>query len=425
MRVFRRFFALLLSCLLIAGCTEVPPGTTGAVEYHGQLNPELASYGAGAGGFLKPASGAEITSLGAMVPVGAQVQVAQVIWKKDARIPVYLVTPPSGDRFVLADGDGSGGFEQSEKAVLELKGQVMNEYSATLTLVLDDGPVANYDLEVTWVDFSALQLKRKRKLPEPYLSASSPLVEGEVDIKGRKISLRIPYSFETASPGQGMQEVDANYDGEFDRTGASRERALFAVGKDLPIFRIDDTYVSVTGINLATWQITLTEQPAEAYRRIELEIGNTLPDFEYVDLDGNPHRLSDLKGTYVLVDVWGTWCKGCIDDLPHHRSLYAKYRARGFEILSLDDEHSDTEAEYAAALQRVKKFVVENGMVWPQANEASVRELIRERLIVHHWPTTILVDPEREILWVNTRLGPYQDRAESLDQLLEALFGSV
>ncbi len=46
-------------------------------------------------------------------------------------------------------------------------------------------------------------------------------------------------------------------------------------------------------------------------------------------------RLSEFRGKYVLVDVWGTWCPPCREDVPHHKRAYATYRDMGFEILGL------------------------------------------------------------------------------------------
>ena len=40
------------------------------------------------------------------------------------------------------------------------------------------------------------------------------------------------------------------------------------------------------------------------------------PDFTLPDIDGNDFTLSSLRGKYVVLDFWGTWCKICLKGMP-------------------------------------------------------------------------------------------------------------
>ena len=76
-------------------------------------------------------------------------------------------------------------------------------------------------------------------------------------------------------------------------------------------------------------------------------------------LDGTKLTLpDDLRGKVVVIDFWATWCRPCIMTIPHMKSLYAKYKTRGVEIvgISLDKD-----------LQRLKSFVATNKMDWIHA----------------------------------------------------------
>ncbi|ARF15447.1 thiol-disulfide oxidoreductase ResA [Sporosarcina ureae] len=64
--------------------------------------------------------------------------------------------------------------------------------------------------------------------------------------------------------------------------------------------------------------------------------GDTAPDFELVDLEGNKHRLSDYKGQGVFLNFWGTWCPPCKKEMPHMEDLYKDFEAKGVHILTVN-----------------------------------------------------------------------------------------
>ena len=85
--------------------------------------------------------------------------------------------------------------------------------------------------------------------------------------------------------------------------------------------------------------------------------------FKLTDLDNNPVTLDDevFRGKVVLVDIWGTWCPPCIEQLPHLIALYDTYHDRGLEIVSIDFDAYllGTEEKRQAAM---KAFVTESGI---------------------------------------------------------------
>ena len=79
--------------------------------------------------------------------------------------------------------------------------------------------------------------------------------------------------------------------------------------------------------------------------------GTVAPDFTLNDINGKPLKLSSLRGKYVILDFWGSWCGWCIKGFPEMKKYYEKYKGK-FEILGIDC--NDTEEKWKAAVEENK-----------------------------------------------------------------------
>ncbi|HKP73524.1 MAG TPA: cytochrome c biogenesis protein/redoxin [Pyrinomonadaceae bacterium] len=76
------------------------------------------------------------------------------------------------------------------------------------------------------------------------------------------------------------------------------------------------------------------------------------PDVEMKTLDGQPFRLSSLRGRVVLVNFWATWCLPCRSEIPDFNRMQKDYEARGLTVVGVTSH--DT-AEMVQAFQKVVK----------------------------------------------------------------------
>ncbi len=141
---------------------------------------------------------------------------------------------------------------------------------------------------------------------------------------------------------------------------------------------------------------SLHQAAREQLYAIDIENGSVPLDMEFTALDGKAFKLSDLRGKTVLVDFWATWCKPCVEELPHVKAMHDQYRARGFEVVGicLDDE---------SARDRAKELLHKTGAEWPQRFEGIGFNDDAYRLLygISSLPTVWLLNTEGKIIAKN------------------------
>jgi len=119
-------------------------------------------------------------------------------------------------------------------------------------------------------------------------------------------------------------------------------------------------------------------------------VGNFIEDFTLNDPKDQPFKFSSLKGKYVLIDFWGSWCGPCHAAFKELRKLYAAYHDKGFEILGLATENSKT-----AWLKDLEK----EKLPWLQViDEQENKSVSLKQFAISKYPTTVLVDPAGKIV---------------------------
>lgn len=69
-----------------------------------------------------------------------------------------------------------------------------------------------------------------------------------------------------------------------------------------------------------------------------LKVGDRSPEFHATDKDGNEVTVKSLKGKYVYIDVWATWCEPCKMEIPFMKELEKKFRGKKIAFVSISSE---------------------------------------------------------------------------------------
>ncbi|TKC64092.1 TlpA family protein disulfide reductase [Pedobacter hiemivivus] len=144
-------------------------------------------------------------------------------------------------------------------------------------------------------------------------------------------------------------------------------------------------------------------------RKKQLQPGNMAPDFTLLQANGKPLSLSSTRGKYVLIDFWASWCVPCRKAIPHLKEVYAKYKSKGFEIISLSGDQMDGSWKKALEIEK---------MPWLQLVDDFPAKFSPSRVgsmyEVNFLPFYVLLDKTGKILVYSGNEKEVEDKLESL-----------
>jgi len=127
------------------------------------------------------------------------------------------------------------------------------------------------------------------------------------------------------------------------------------------------------------------------------QTGAKATDFTQNDLNDKPFTLSSLRGKYVLVDFWASWCGPCRAENPNVVKAYNELKGKNFEIVGVSLDYPGGKAAWEAAVKK-------DGLPWIQVSDLKGwKNEVAVMYGINSVPQNLLIDPQGMIIAKNLR----------------------
>lgn len=205
------------------------------------------------------------------------------------------------------------------------------------------------------------------------------------------------------------QKWTGDYIRNYADTSKSPVVALFALSYAMDMVRQDTVFAMLDKIKKKWPNSTSVKEVAKQFDAFAqnqqqgtqmqqgLPVGTVAPEITMDDPDGKPFSLSTLRGKYVLVDFWASWCGPCRAENPNVVNAYEQYKNKNFTILGVSLDQSRT---------NWLKAIKDDKLDWKQISDLKFWESAAVPLYqIQGIPYNVLIDPQGKIIASELR-GP-------------------
>lgn len=152
----------------------------------------------------------------------------------------------------------------------------------------------------------------------------------------------------------------------------------------------------------------------------KLKKGMPAPQFSnFENYRGGKSSLSDFKGSYLYVDIWATWCKPCIVQIPYLEKLQKRYKGKNLKFLSIStDGNVKTAKTWKEARLKWRKMVKQKNLKGVQL-WAGKENTLHKDYMIHGIPRFMIIDPDGNIVTHSARRPADPRLIKELDDLLK------